>query len=456
MADSSRKSILKGTSPRLDVDFGSKTHQGEGPIDIIVSDDVVINCAIKSQIQRFCIENSISPEAFALWVFHRILRAYSHQAFAIGVYHKENKGGNILLVPFEGNTSGGSESFCALHDRWTNDILPHCVTPYEKVKDLGYGCNVTLSFHGSRSSNNNFERIDEEMDLHVSWMENDSNDGSIPISFESGIGRWPDIEERFKYIISQILTASSNEKNAAALTSSSSLISIDNLLPRERNQVLALATGPKDPIIDCCLHELVENQARLRPNAAALMNKCGTETMTYGELDARAHRLAVELQQRGARPNTYVGILMGEKTFEMYVAVLGVLKAGAAYVPMDAVLFSRKRIKFIVEDTDMKLLVTVGEHAGLGLIEGDVGFDEVLAEEAVMNVDYDDVRLDRVVKPSDCAYMIYTSGTTGVPKGVVDPMNTTLYESGIEFFSKGVPEDDVVGCSAPYHISSIC
>ena len=108
----------------------------------------------------------------------------------------------------------------------------------------------------------------------------------------------------------------------------------------------------------------------------------------------------------------------------------------------------------------MKLLVTVGEHAGLCV--GDVDVDEVLVEEAVMNVSYDDVSLDRIVEPSDCAYMIYTSGTTGVPKGVachhihIGPVNTTLYESGIEFFSKGVPEDDVVGCSAPYHISSIC
>jgi non-ribosomal peptide synthetase component F len=77
------------------------------------------------------------------------------------------------------------------------------------------------------------------------------------------------------------------------------------------------------------------------------MNKCGREKMTYGELDAKAHRLAVELQKRGTRPNSFVDILMGgEKTFEMCVAVLGVSKS--AYVPIDAVLFPPERIKFML------------------------------------------------------------------------------------------------------------
>ena len=178
-------------------------------------------------------------------------------------------------------------------------------------------------------------------------------------------------------------------------------------------------------------------------------SQSGTETMTYAELDAQAHRLAVELQRRGAKPNTYVGILMGEKTFEMHVAVLGVLKSGAAYVPMDAVLFPPERIKFIAEDTDMKLLVTVGEH--FDLVEG--GFEKVLVEEAVENTSHDGTHLERLVEPSDCAYMIYTSGTTGVPKGVVcdhiGPVNMIFHKSGEMLFSNGKPQVDVVGCAAP-------
>ena len=110
---------------------------------------------------------------------------------------------------------------------------------------------------------------------------------------------------------------------------------------------------------------MFEEQARFRPDSIALYNDNCTVSMTYGELEQQSNKLAVELQLLGVQPNNFVGILTGEKTFEMYVAVLGVLKSGAAYVPMDAVLFPQERIKFIVEDTSMKLMVTSAGFAGL-------------------------------------------------------------------------------------------
>jgi long-subunit acyl-CoA synthetase (AMP-forming) len=72
----------------------------------------------------------------------------------------------------------------------------------------------------------------------------------------------------------------------------------------------------------------------------------------------------------------------------------------------------------------------------------------------VKNISHDETHLQRLVKPTDCAYMIYTSGTTGTPKGVachhIGPVNMLFYESGVEVFSKGTPEDDdVVGCNPP-------
>ena len=97
----------------------------------------MINGAIGSHIQEFCVKNKISKDAFVLGVFHRTLRAYSHEAFAIGVYQE---GGNILLVPFEGKRNGGTESLQALNGRWTNDILPYTKTSYDEVKKMGYGC----------------------------------------------------------------------------------------------------------------------------------------------------------------------------------------------------------------------------------------------------------------------------------------------------------------------------
>eukprot|EP00521_Asterionellopsis_glacialis_P014480 CAMPEP_0195308118 /NCGR_PEP_ID=MMETSP0707-20130614/38061_1 /TAXON_ID=33640 /ORGANISM="Asterionellopsis glacialis, Strain CCMP134" /LENGTH=564 /DNA_ID=CAMNT_0040372377 /DNA_START=439 /DNA_END=2129 /DNA_ORIENTATION=- len=548
------KSILLDTPPRLNVDFRS-VFLGEGPLNV---KSVIIDNALVSNVQAFCARNKLSTETFVLEVLHQTLRAYSHESFCIGMCQK---GGNIILVPFKGTKNGGMESLQAVHNRWTNKILPYSETPYDEIKTMGYGCNVTLSinqasnqdfegycqrqrislftlalsvmhkslhayshdafaigtafdarpsyFHdtvgmfvntvlipfgtGKEDSKETLKQLNDrwinqilplatvpfdlvsaagygsnlylafnvgiidtcdgapkehplpelqkgigyaaptaKFDLSVDWTECSSGDGSIVISFESGIGPWPDIEDRFNHIISQILTTQ-------AQSSPSTPLFIDNLLPQEKERVLKLARGPEDPIIDCCLHELVEKQVRKRPDAIALLNKSGTEKMTYAELDAQAHRLAVELQRRGAKPNSYVGILMGEKTFEMHVAVLGVLKSGAAYVPMDAVLFPPERIKFIAEDTDMKLLVTVGEH--VDLVDG--RFEKVLVEEAVKNTSHDGMHLERLVKPSDCAYMIYTSGTTGVPKGVachhIGPVNMIFYESGVDIFRKGTP-----------------
>src|SRR6056300_496762 len=367
---------------------------------------------------------------------------------------------NTVLIPFAKGVEGGKETLKELNDRWRNDILPLATTPYDKVSAAGYGCNVSLAFNvgiietsGSapkmqplpmREGGNSDVAPTAKFDLTVAWMECSSGDGSVEVSFESGIGAWPGIEDRFNQIIGQILNASSTT------TSSSSPLVMDNLLPQERAQVFEWGTGAKDTIRNCCLHELVEEQARIRLDAVALINNCGKEKMTYGELDAKAHRLAVELQKRGAKPNSFVGILMGgEKTFEMCVAVLGVLKSGAAYVPMDAVLFPPERIKFIAEDTHMKLIVTVGEYADV--VEG--GVEMMLVEKVVEKRLNDEVVLERDVKPEDCAYMIYTSGTTGTPKGVVchhlGPVNMIFYDTGVKVIGVGVPELDVVACSAP-------
>ena len=376
--------LLGDTPPRLEVDFTSPNSYH--------TSSITLDGATRAALECYCRKERISLFSLALGVMHMSLRAYSHEAFAVGTAFDARPSSfrdtvgmfvNTVLIPFGKGEEGSKETFKQLNDRWTNHILPLATAPFDLVSAIGYGCNLYLAFNvGIIDTSDGAPRmlplpkLQEEsaykaptakFDLCVNWMECSSGDGSIEISFESGIGPWPGIEDRFQHIISQILTMH---------TSSSVPTPIDNLLPQEKEQALRLARGPEDPIIRSCLHELVEKQARTRPDAIALLNKSGTEKMTYAELDAQAHRLAVELQHRGAKPNTYVGILMGEKTFEMHVAVLAVLKSGAAYVPMDAVLFPPERINFIAEDTDMKLLVTVGEH--VDLVEG--GFEKILVE----------------------------------------------------------------------------
>ncbi|GAA2327192.1 amino acid adenylation domain-containing protein [Streptomyces cuspidosporus] len=156
-----------------------------------------------------------------------------------------------------------------------------------------------------------------------------------------------------------------------------------------------------------CVHQLFADQARRRPDAVAVA--CGDRTLTYRELDERSDRLASELAARGARPGELVGVALSRSP-ELLVGLLAVLKAGAAYVPLDPV-YPPERIAAMADDARLRLVVTEsalrptlsGVHAGLLLLDED---RERPAGRCVP------------AGPDDLAYVIYTSGSTGRPKGV--------------------------------------
>lgn len=159
-----------------------------------------------------------------------------------------------------------------------------------------------------------------------------------------------------------------------------------------------------------CIHELFEIQAAENPDAAAL--EFGTERLSYRELDQRAERLARRLRGLGAGPETLVALFL-ERSAEMVVGLLGVLKAGAAYVPLDPVLLPEKRLTYMLEDakplivlTQRRLQSSLPPHAGLPVLLEDETAEEAPAADP------------RPVRPDDLAYVIYTSGSTGQPKGV--------------------------------------
>lgn len=158
-------------------------------------------------------------------------------------------------------------------------------------------------------------------------------------------------------------------------------------------------------------HKLFEQQAARTPDRVAVV--CGEERLTYAELNERADRLAQRLLAFGAAPDTRVGIHLSRST-GMVVAALGVLKSGAAYVPLDPS-YPFDRIAFMMEDSAIPLLVT--EQALL---------DELPATDA-MPICIDDNEEFEIAAgetatsagPDNLAYVIYTSGSTGRPKGVM-------------------------------------
>src|SRR5690242_10506672 len=168
----------------------------------------------------------------------------------------------------------------------------------------------------------------------------------------------------------------------------------------------AEADGPR------LLHDYFERQAQLRPEQMAV--ECNGEVVSYGELDAMAQRVAAYLRLRGVAPGSLVGLCM-RKSCRLFAAMLGILKAGAGYVPIDTKT-PVDRIRAIIDDANIPLLLCEAEQETTFGAEppAELGFVGNILNE---NWSVPDVPV--VITPADFAYVIYTSGSTGKPKGVV-------------------------------------
>ena len=167
------------------------------------------------------------------------------------------------------------------------------------------------------------------------------------------------------------------------------------------------------------LHGLFETQAGRTPEAEAVAFE--GRSFTYRELDRRADRLARRLQAMGVGPESRVGIAMG-RSLDLAVALLGTLKAGAAYLPLDPA-YPTARLDFMREDAGIGVLLT--DRHGLDRRSGG-GIEVVCVESDRDDPDDDGGRLNVRVDPEQAAYVIYTSGSTGEPRGVVVPHRSVV------------------------------
>ncbi|HKV37637.1 MAG TPA: amino acid adenylation domain-containing protein [Blastocatellia bacterium] len=200
---------------------------------------------------------------------------------------------------------------------------------------------------------------------------------------------------------------------------------LDSLSQEERNwdrhmpalvpaalDAIPLSNFDPTPVPRVLLHNLIADQARKHPQKAAILTEA--ESISYEELDRRADHLSVELRKRGARRNALVAVIM-EKGWEQIAAVLGVLKSGAAYLPIDPGL-PRERIWRLLGHGEVNIALTqswIGER-----MEWPSGTQCLAVDlEPAAPVKYQREACPQ--DPDDLAYVIYTSGSTGLPKGVM-------------------------------------
>jgi non-ribosomal peptide synthetase-like protein len=163
------------------------------------------------------------------------------------------------------------------------------------------------------------------------------------------------------------------------------------------------------------LHELFEQQAEACADKTALI--CGGKQMSYGELECRANQVARLLRSRGVRHGDRVGLWL-PRSMDALMALLGILKAGAAYVPLDPE-YPAERVGFILSDCQARALVTTSDlTTQVGAFRGQVVTLDREQSEIATQSRQALSRAETGAAPDDLCYVIYTSGTTGKPKGV--------------------------------------
>ncbi|MER7761428.1 amino acid adenylation domain-containing protein [Streptomyces sp. NPDC097619] len=190
------------------------------------------------------------------------------------------------------------------------------------------------------------------------------------------------------------------------------------------------------PDTERCAHEIFAEHARRTPGAVALTD--GDRHVSYAALDRRANRVAHRLRALGAGPGTLVGLCVPRRA-DLAAALLGILKAGAAYLPLDPT-NPPERIRGIIEDAGLAHFVGSADTRelwdGPGLSTVDLDADAAILDSLP------ETAPDSGVTPDDLAYTIYTSGSTGRPKGTLVPHRniTRLFSATDHWFGFG-PED---------------
>ncbi|SEC23068.1 amino acid adenylation domain-containing protein [Tenacibaculum sp. MAR_2009_124] len=200
------------------------------------------------------------------------------------------------------------------------------------------------------------------------------------------------------------------------------LVDLDIIPKEETNQILTVFNNIQfDQPLNKTLIDLISDQVYKTPNSIAIAHN--NITLTYKELDERSNQLARFLHNRSTSSDNLIGICL-ERGLDMIVGLLGILKSGAAYVPIDPD-YPKDRIDYILNDANIEFILT-SDHTKK-ILENKKGITIVSLESNWNDINtYTTNKLNKIILPNQLAYVIYTSGSTGNPKGVLIEHRTVV------------------------------
>ena len=383
-----------------------------------------------AEIKNYCKENKISLYNFFMAIYAIYIGEVSNlDEFTIGTpilnrtnYKEKNAAGMFInMAPFKININEDIEfkEFLKNIARDSMDMLKHQKYSYQCLleelrkenKSIPNLYNILLSYQITNAKQNegNIEYETEwtfngycadNIDIQIYDL-NDTGKLNIAYDYKTSIYKEIDIEnvhERILNIIKQVIS-----KDEIKLSE------IDIVTPEEKEKLLVefnkteLKYDENIPFI-----KYFEEQAEKTPNEIAIV--FNNNKMTYKELNEKANSLAYLLRENEVTNNTVVGILL-ERSFEMLISMLAVLKAGGSYIPI-APDYPKDRIEYMLEDSEATIILTSQNRRNL-------------ADKKLINVKDEKIyenhkeNLENISKPEDLSYLIYTSGSTGTPKGVM-------------------------------------
>jgi natural product biosynthesis luciferase-like monooxygenase protein len=286
------------------------------------------------------------------------------------------------------------------------------------VRSLGHGYRVVVNVGGDEGR----ATIGDGVELHLFVAE----DGSYSL-WRYNVGLYDAsavavMQRQFLAFVRELLRPSEKP-----------LDEIDLLDENERTLLLRDWNETDIPVPQgLTIHSLFESATRATPDAIALV--CGDDCLTYQELNKRSNKLAHHLRKLGVREETLVGIFL-HRSMDLVVAVLGVLKAGGAYLPLDPS-YPSDRIAFMARDAAISVVVTECDLTA--------ALPEITATVTCIDKDWGIIGTQashdpQVADPKDLAYVIYTSGSTGRPKGVmIEHRNVLNFFAGMD---ERIPHD---------------